>query len=121
MLITMIISYVVGLAFNQSLYFRALRSKQVPYLRHSVPKVNINLRAKMLMQEFPVTLKCVATVQEIGEALNFGYAYYPVLNKSGAVVGSIPHNFLITLVRQKAWYSKSMSESSKRYLAMFKE
>ena len=75
----------------------------------------------MLMQEFPVSLKCVASVQEIADALTFGFSYYPIVNKSGAVVGSIPYNFLITLIKNRAWYSKSMSESSKRYLEMFKE
>jgi H+/Cl- antiporter ClcA len=40
MFITIMISYLTGLLFNQSLYLRALRAKQVPYLRHSVPSVN---------------------------------------------------------------------------------
>jgi len=73
------------------------------------------------MQEFPVSLKCVSSVEDIGNALGFGYSYYPVVNMSGAVVGSIPYNFMIVLIRQKAWYSKSMSETSKRYLNLMKE
>lgn len=65
MFITIMFSYLTGLLFNQSLYFRSLRAKQVPYLRHSVPAVNKNLRAKMLMKPFPVTLQCVAKVTDI--------------------------------------------------------
>ena len=73
------------------------------------------------MQEFPVSLKCVSSVHDIGEALKFGFSYYPIVNLSGAVVGSIPYNFLIVLIKNRAWYSKSMSESSKRYLEIFEE
>jgi chloride channel 3/4/5 len=109
MFITIMFSYLTGLLFNQSLYFRSLRAKQVPYLRHSVPAVNKNLRAKMLMKPFPVTLECVAKVSDIERALEFGYTYFPVINLSGQVVGSICADFLIVLIEQRAWYSKTYS------------
>jgi H+/Cl- antiporter ClcA len=40
MLIVMLVSYGTGLFFNQSLYARALRSKQVPMLKEKVPVQN---------------------------------------------------------------------------------
>ena len=33
-LVTMVVSYGVAIIFNQSLYARALRTKQVPFLKH---------------------------------------------------------------------------------------
>jgi len=38
MLITMLVSYSTGLLFNHSLYKRALRNKQIPFLNRKVPK-----------------------------------------------------------------------------------
>ena len=110
-LITMLISYGTGLAFNVSLYTRALRFKQVPMLKNHVPKENTNLRAKVIMKEEPVTISIVAKVSDIAHVLKFGYKSYPVLNSSKQLVGMISHNFLIVLINQKAWYSKSMDSS----------
>lgn len=89
MLITMLVAYLVGKLFNQSLYFRSLRAKQVPFLKKDVPKVNINIRAKMVMNDEVYSLKLVSKVKDIGEILTRERFYYPVLNKSGAIVGSI--------------------------------
>ena len=59
MLITMMFSYGTALIFNQSLYNRALRSKQVPYLKSSVPNINSNLMAKIIMSKNPSALVVV--------------------------------------------------------------
>lgn len=109
MFITVMIAYLTGLAFNQSLYYRALRSKQVPFLRHAVPSVNQNLRAKMLMEPNPISLSIVSKVSEIDNALSYGYAYFPVINKSNHVVGCISSDIVITLIQNKAFYSKTYS------------
>jgi hypothetical protein len=82
-IVTMLSSYATGLFFNQSLYTRALRSKQVPLLKDTVPKENENLLARMIMKPNPLTLECLAKVEKIGEALACKYSSFPVKNKSG--------------------------------------
>lgn len=64
------------------------------------------------MQSHPITLSVVPKVSEIENALSFGYTYYPVVNTSGHVVGSICSDFLITLLEQKAFYRLSVSSRS---------
>jgi hypothetical protein len=61
------------------------------------------------MKPFPVTLKVVSKVSDIENALGFGFTYFPVTNFSGQVVGSICADFLIVLIEQRAWYSKTYS------------
>jgi hypothetical protein len=61
------------------------------------------------MKEYPVTLEGVTTVEEIHKALDFGFRRFPVINKSGQLVGSISANFLIVLIKNKCWYSKTLS------------
>lgn len=62
MLICMLFSYGSALLFNQSLYNRALRSKQVPYLKSGVPSINEGLMAKIVMKPKPVALVVVPSV-----------------------------------------------------------
>jgi H+/Cl- antiporter ClcA len=45
MMLTMLSSYFTAIYFNQSLYIRALRDKQCPFLTTDVPDINKNLRA----------------------------------------------------------------------------
>ena len=73
MLICMMVAYGVAQIFNQSLYNRALRGKQVPMLMNKVPRQNINLRASVIMKQDPVSLKVVTTVKDLQKALSHGY------------------------------------------------
>ena len=82
-LLTMLTSYLTANFFNFSLYNRALRNKQVPMLKDNVPEMNINMRAKVIMKEDIMALSLIPTVEEIGNALSFGYQSFPVLNKCG--------------------------------------
>ena len=82
MIITMLFSYGTGLLFNQSLYLRALRTKQVPFLKNEAPSENCQIRAKIIMTESPYTLMTVPTAGEIGDALATGYSVFPILNMS---------------------------------------
>jgi len=103
-LITMVVSYAVALIFNQSLYARALRTKQVPFLKHQMPEENRNLVGRVIMKPNPVTLTSVPTVKDIYDALSLGYKSYPITNLSGQLVGNIPANFLVVLLREQCWY-----------------
>jgi hypothetical protein len=82
-LLTMLTSYLTANFFNFSLYNRALRNKQVPMLKDFVPETNVNMRAKVIMKEDIMALSLIPTVEEIGNALSFGYKCFPVLNKCG--------------------------------------
>lgn len=62
MLITLMFSYGTALIFNQSLYNRALRSKQVPYLKSASPDINSNLMAKIVMASSPTALVVVPSI-----------------------------------------------------------
>lgn len=98
MLITMLFSYGTALIFNQSLYNRALRSKQVPYLKSAAPDINTNLMAKVIMAPNPVTLVVVPSVYQCFEALKTGHNSFPIVNRSGQLVGQISANFIIVLI-----------------------
>jgi hypothetical protein len=108
MLITILVSYMTARFFNLSLYNRALRNKQIPMLKDLVPKINENLRAKLVMKDQVISLSLIPTVEEIGQALIYGYKCFPVLNQQGQLVGNISSNFLVVLIQQKAFYSKTV-------------
>jgi hypothetical protein len=65
------------------LYNRALRSKQVPYLKSGAPDINSNLMAKIIMAENPITLVVVPSVYQCYEALKSGHNSFPIFNRSG--------------------------------------
>jgi len=65
LLICMMFSYGTALYFNKSLYFRALRTKQVSFLHEKVPKINRDLKAKIIMCPDPMTLHLVPKISEV--------------------------------------------------------
>lgn len=73
MLICMMTSYATAQVFNQSLYNRALRGKQVPMLMNRIPKQNVNLRASIIMKLDPITIRLVSSVKDLAEAMAHGY------------------------------------------------
>jgi hypothetical protein len=61
------------------------------------------------MTEDPYTLENVPTVKAIGLALRSGYSSFPVLNRSKQLIGMISSNFLIVLLKHKAFYSMTVN------------
>ena len=104
MMVTIMTAFATAQVFNKSLYMRALRTKQVPFLTHKVPKENRAMRAKVVMSRPVITLTTIATVEDIFSALKEQKAYFPVLNQAGILVGRISSNFLIKLIECKCWY-----------------
>jgi len=79
-------------------------------LKDDVPYVNKNVRAINIMSSIkPATLTTISTVQDIAEKLRTGYAQFPILNKNGQLVGSIPAYFLIVLIENRQWYRQPLS------------
>jgi hypothetical protein len=81
-------------------------------LLEDVPHENKNLKARVIMAENPKTLSVVPTVREILVALQTSHPTFPVLNISKQLIGSVSANFLIILLENEAWYSKSFPENS---------
>ena len=77
-------------------------------LLEDVPLENKNLKARVIMAENPITLSVVPTVKEIIAALKTKHPMFPVLNISRQLIGSISANFLVILLENEVWYSKSI-------------
>lgn len=77
-------------------------------LLEDVPLENKNLKARVIMAENPITLSVVPTVKEIIAALRTKHPMFPVLNISRQLIGSISANFLVILLENEVWYSKSI-------------
>jgi len=46
----------------------------------------------------------VDTLKNIGEALKTGHHSFPVLNAAGNLIGMIPRNFIIVLIKNRGFY-----------------
>lgn len=75
----MLAAYGTAIFFNASLYVRALRGKQMPFLGDEIPEINKNIRAQLIMKT-PHTLSLVPTVAEVESALMKDYRTFPLLN-----------------------------------------
>jgi hypothetical protein len=96
----------VGAKFTRGLYDRACRAKQMPLLKHeNIPNQCIQIRAEEIMSKKVISLGGVSTVKKIHEALKSPHHGFPVLNMDNQVIGLIPKNFLIVLIRERAWYT----------------
>ena len=84
----------------------------MPMLKNTVPKINRNLLAKILMAPDPIALVVVPSVYSIYEALKSGHNSFPIVNRSGQLVGLISSNFLIVLLEKKQWYSRSLNHEN---------
>jgi predicted transcriptional regulator len=109
----------VGFAsiFNRSIYERALRSKQIPMLRNHCPKSQKHVTAFTVMSSPVVTVEGLVSVEYLQEILKHQYSTFPVLNSAGNMVGLIPKNFIITLIKNHAFYDESqLNEQQKAKL-----
>jgi len=81
-------------------------------LLEDIPNENKNLKARVIMAENPTTLSVVPTVKEIIGALKTKHPMFPVLNISKQLIGSVSANFLIILLENETWYSKSFEKEN---------
>lgn len=61
------------------------------------------------MSEDVLTCKTVVSVKEIEVLLHSKHNGFPVINAAGKVVGVIARDFLIILIRNKAFYKHKLS------------
>lgn len=107
MMVGIMVSRAVSGLFTRSLYERALRTKQMPVLRGSVPKVNQFLKMEHIMARPVITTASVPKVTDVRGLLETSHAAWPVFNLAGNLCGIIPRSVLIRLVAQRAWYNHS--------------
>lgn len=84
----------------------------MPVLMDKLPHVVEHIMAQQMMSTNLVVLQRVDTLANIGEALKSGHHAFPVMNASGNLIGMIPRNFIIVLIRNRGFYEKE-SESNK--------
>ena len=89
---------------NRSLYEKAVRAKQMPILLPHVPHCNRLIRAEQFMGKEVISVHVVETVDNIYKAIQTEHSAFPVINKTGRVVGLISKNYLITLLQHKLFY-----------------
>mmetsp|Transcript_17794 Transcript_17794/g.30150 ORF Transcript_17794/g.30150 Transcript_17794/m.30150 type:complete len:236 (+) Transcript_17794:1832-2539(+) len=77
----------------------------MPILKRKVPKENMLIRAENIMSERVICLRSVDSVKRIYEALKSTHHAFPIVNMSGQIIGIIPKNYLIVLIKKKCYYS----------------
>ena len=109
MMVAVITSNHVGLQFTRGVYHRLVRTKQCPVLTDSIPHANLRLKADYIMNPNLVTFHAVESVENIQKHLVDSFRQhraFPIQNEQHHLVGMIPRNFLIVLLRQKNFYYK---------------
>lgn len=71
----------------------------------AIPRVNKNQIARNIMSKDVVSLDTVSTMNNIATALESGHHAFPILNKNKTLVGLIPRNFVITILKHKGFYN----------------
>lgn len=107
---TIMISTKVGSYFTRGLYDRAIRGKQVPILQDWIPEGCKDIIAEEMMSTKLVSLERVDTLSNILKALKSGHHGFPVTNASGYLVGMIPSNFLVILIKNKSYYIRPIDD-----------
>jgi len=117
LLITIFISTNFAALFTRGLYDRGVRGKQMPILVEEVPIPCQKIIAEKIMARAPITCRNIETVENIKAALLTSHHGFPVMNSKGNVVGLIPKNFLIVLIKNKAWYIWDKDTALQEHLA----
>ena len=76
----------------------------MPILIDEVPRPCRYIIAEDFMKKNVVAVQSVETMANILNALKTGHHAFPVLNKSRNAAGLIPRNFIITLLKRRAFY-----------------
>ena len=102
----------VGSLLTNSLYDRALRMKQMPFLRSDPPASTKSLQAHVIMSKELVTLPSIANMEAVKKALKSHHNAYPVINTAGRLVGIVPKRMVVAVLEKKAFYDQSSTDRS---------
>ena len=103
--LTILISNQVGALFTRSMYDRAMRGKQMPILQDWIPQDTSKTIAENIMGKNPIKLNRVETLENICNALNSKHHSFPVISMEGYLIGMIPSNFLIVLIKNEKFFA----------------
>jgi hypothetical protein len=96
-----------GNMFTRSLNKRSMRAKQLPIITDKIPPPCQDLKAGDIMAKNPVCLRAVDTVENIKHVLTTtNHHAFPLLNSQGQLVGLIPKNYIIVILKQEMFYSR---------------
>ena len=85
---------------------RATRAKQMPIIVEGVPLACKEIVAGNIMSKDVLTFDCVESMEKIEDALlNTDYHMFPVVNNKGLVIGTIPRNYIIVLIKFECFYN----------------
>ena len=112
MMVGILCARATGNLLTNSLYDRALRMKQMPFLRSSCPDSTKYMKASEIMSRELVTLPTIANMAACKKALESHHNAYPVVNTAGRLVGLIPKSNIVTLLEHKRFYDKENTDRS---------
>ena len=76
-------------------------------LRNHCPKSEKNVTAFQIMHSPVVTVEGIISTEYLSEILQHDFSMFPVLNSAGNMVGMIPKNFLIVLLKHHNFIDES--------------
>jgi len=112
MMVGIMVARAVGNLISPSLYDRALRMKQMPFLRADCPETTKYLKASVIMVRDPITLSTIANMESCKKALSSHHNAYPVVNTAGRLVGLIPKRCVVKILEKKSFYDKESIDRS---------
>ena len=87
----------------------------MPIIVEQVPLACKEIVAGNIMSCNVLTFDCVESIENIEDAhLNTNHHMFPVVNNKGLVIGTIPRNYIIVLIKYQCFYNpngKSIVES----------
>ena len=111
-MVAIITARAVAKLFTRGLYERALRTKQIPLLRSSIPDETENLLVKDFMVSEVTTISSVADMDSIRACFATSHEAWPVMNMAGNMVGRIPKSVLVKLIKFKAFYTQKKGRNA---------
>ncbi len=98
MLFCVLVSRGVGNMLSPSLYGRATRLKQLPFLMEKAPGASKQLMAHQFMAKDLITLNSIADMPSMKKALESPHNNFPVMNSDGKCIGMMSRNFLVIVL-----------------------
>ena len=98
MMIAIMCARGVANTMSGSLYDRALRMKQMPFLRANPSPSQVNTPAATIMSKGLVTVSSISNMETCKKALQSHHNAYPVVNTAGRLVGLIPKHFIVRIL-----------------------
>jgi CBS-domain-containing membrane protein len=77
----------------------------MPIISDKIPGPCKSLRAGDIMAKDVVCLEAVDTISNIRKVLKTSHHAFPILNKQNKLIGIIPRNFILSIIRNYGWYS----------------